>query len=54
MKNHSKLIELFTINEFPEGHYIADRGYVCFNLFYEICDKGAHFIRVLKQFAYNL
>ena len=24
--------------------YIADRGYVCFNLFYEICDKGAHFI----------
>jgi hypothetical protein len=24
--------------------YVADRGYVCFNLFYEICNKGAHFI----------
>ncbi len=24
--------------------YIADRGYVCFDLFYEICQKGAHFI----------
>ena len=24
--------------------YIADRGYVCFDVFYTICQKGAHFI----------
>jgi hypothetical protein len=26
------------------GTYICDRGYVCFGLFYDICDRGADFI----------
>jgi hypothetical protein len=35
--------------------YIADRGYVCFNLFYEICLRGGHFIiRAKSNLLYEI
>ena len=35
--------------------YIADRGYVCFDLFHDICLKGCHFIiRVKSNLRYEI
>ncbi len=35
--------------------YILDRGYVCFNLFYELCEKGAYFVvRGKSNSIYNI